>query len=39
VRIDVLYERLKPRTRARLDAFTFSSSPPTYLIWVGGADA
>jgi TRAP-type mannitol/chloroaromatic compound transport system permease small subunit len=41
VRIDVLYEALKPRTRARLDAFTFLffAAYMLTLIWIGGADA
>ena len=41
VRIDVLYEALKPTTRARLDAFTFVffAAYMLTLIWVGGADA
>ena len=41
VRIDVLYEALKPRTRARLDAFTFLffAAYMATLIWVGGTDA
>jgi len=41
VRIDVLYEALKPRTRARLDAFTFVFfvAYMLTLIWVGGTDA
>jgi TRAP-type mannitol/chloroaromatic compound transport system permease small subunit len=41
VRIDVLYEALKPRTRVRLDAFTFIffAAYMATLIWVGGADA
>ena len=41
VRIDVLYEALKPRTRTRLDAFTFVFflGYMLTLIWVGGADA
>jgi TRAP-type mannitol/chloroaromatic compound transport system permease small subunit len=41
VRIDVLYERLSPRVRARLDGFTFLffAAYVLTLIWVGGADA
>ena len=41
VRIDVLYEALKPRTRARLDAFTFVffAAYMLTLIGIGGADA
>ncbi len=41
VRIDVLYERLAPRTRARLDAFTFLFfvAYVVTLIWAGGTDA
>lgn len=41
VRIDVLYEALKPTTRARLDAFTFIffAAYMLTLIWVGGVDA
>ena len=41
VRIDVLYEALSPRTRARLDAFTFVFflGYMLTLICVGGADA
>jgi TRAP-type mannitol/chloroaromatic compound transport system permease small subunit len=41
VRIDVLYTALRPRTRARLDAFTFVffAAYMLTLIWIGGADA
>ena len=41
VRIDVLYQVLKPTTRARLDAFTFVffAAYMLTLIWVGGTDA
>ena len=41
VRIDVIYEALKPRTRARLDAFTFVFfvAYVLTLIWYGGIDA
>ena len=41
VRIDVVYDALKPRTRARLDAFTFVFfvAYMLTLIWVGGTDA
>ena len=41
VRIDVIYEALKPRARARLDAFTFVFfvAYMLTLIWVGGVDA
>jgi TRAP-type mannitol/chloroaromatic compound transport system permease small subunit len=41
VRIDVLYEALKPRNRVRLDAFTFVFflAYVLTLIWAGGADA
>ena len=41
VRIDVLYEALKPSTRARLDAFTFIFflAYVLTLIWYGGIDA
>jgi TRAP-type mannitol/chloroaromatic compound transport system permease small subunit len=41
VRIDVVYEVLKPRTRARLDAFTFIffAAYVLTLIWYGGVDA
>ena len=41
VRIDVIYEALKPRTRARLDAFTFVffAAYVLTLICYGGVDA
>jgi TRAP-type mannitol/chloroaromatic compound transport system permease small subunit len=41
VRIDVIYETLSPRTRARLDAFTFVFflAYMATLIWFGGVDA
>jgi TRAP-type mannitol/chloroaromatic compound transport system permease small subunit len=41
VRIDVIYEALSPRTRARLDAFTFVFflAYMLTLIWFGGSDA
>ena len=41
VRIDVIYEALSPRTRARLDAFTFVFfvAYVLTLIWAGGIDA
>ena len=41
VRIDVIYEALSPRTRARLDAFTFVFfvGYMLTLIWVGDAEA
>lgn len=41
VRIDVIYEALSPRTRVRLDAFTFVFflAYVLTLIWAGGADA
>ena len=41
VRIDVIYEALSPRTRARLDAFTFVFflAYVLTLIWAGGSDA
>ena len=41
VRIDVIYEALSPRTRARLDAFTFVFflAYMATLIWFGGVDA
>ena len=41
VRIDVIYAALSPRTRARLDAFTFVFflAYMATLIWFGGVDA
>ena len=41
VRIDVIYETLSPRNRARLDAFTFIFfvAYMATLIWFGGIDA
>ena len=41
VRIDVIYEALSPRIRARLDAFTFVFfvAYMLTLIWYGGVDA
>ena len=41
VRIDVIYEALSPRTRARLDAFTFVFfvAYMLTLVWYGGVDA
>ena len=38
VRIDVIYERLAPRTRARLDLFTFAFFVlyAGTLVWIGG---
>ena len=41
VRIDVIYEALSPRARARLDAFTFVFflAYVLTLIWAGGSDA
>ena len=41
VRIDVLYDRLSPRVRGRLDAFTFLffAAYVLTLIWTGGTEA